>query len=125
MTSQATPFTRRVPLSERVIELLLFAAASIGVLTTVGIVAVLAFETFEFFLEVPPLDFFFGTRWSASIRPFAWGVVPLVTGTLLVAFIALVIAIPLGSSALGAMPRAAAAMSSPLRITAAAWGLTR
>lgn len=96
MTSQATPFTRRVPLSERVIEILLFAAASIGVLTTIGIVVVLAYETFEFFLEVSPLDFFFGTVWSASIRPYAWGVVPLVAGTLLVAFIALVIAIPLG-----------------------------
>lgn len=96
MTSEATPFTRRVPLSERAIEVLLFAAASIGVLTTAGIIAVLAFETFEFFLEVSPLEFFFGTTWSASIKPFAWGVVPLVAGTLLVAFIALVIAIPLG-----------------------------
>ncbi|CAN5594640.1 phosphate ABC transporter permease subunit PstC [soil metagenome] len=96
MTTQARPLDRVRPLSERVIEVLLFAAASVGVLTTIGIVGVLAFETFEFFREISPLEFFTGTVWSASIRPFAWGVLPLVTGTLLVAFIALVFAIPLG-----------------------------
>jgi phosphate transport system permease protein len=96
MSREATSFTRRVPLSERAIEFTMFVAASIGVLTTVGIIAVLAIETIQFFLEVSPFDFLFGTTWSASIRPYAWGVVPLVTGTLLVAFIALVIAVPLG-----------------------------
>lgn len=96
MTTQARPLTRERPFSERFIEVLLFAAASIGVLTTIGIVGVLAFETFEFFREISPVEFFTGTVWSASIRPFAWGVLPLVTGTLLVAFIALIFAIPLG-----------------------------
>jgi len=96
MTAQGRPLTRERPFSERIIEALLFAAASIGVLTTIGIVGVLAFETFEFFREINPVEFFTGTVWSASIRPFAWGVLPLVTGTLLVAFIALVFAIPLG-----------------------------
>ncbi|MEX2184024.1 MAG: phosphate ABC transporter permease subunit PstC, partial [Chloroflexota bacterium] len=96
MTTQVRPLTRARPFSERVIEVLLFAAASIGVLTTIGIVGVLAFETFEFFREISPVEFFTGTVWSASIRPFAWGILPLVTGTLLVAFIALVFAIPLG-----------------------------
>ncbi len=56
----------------------------------------LAFETFEFFREVRPLDFFTGTTWSASIKPQAWGVLALVSGTLLVAAIAMVIAVPLG-----------------------------
>lgn len=83
-------------MSERIIERLLFAAAALGVLTTVGIITVLAVETTEFFLQVSPLEFFTGTRWSALIRPQSWGVLALVSGTVLVALIALVIAIPLG-----------------------------
>ena len=83
-------------MSERIIEILLFLATTVGVVTTAGIVLVLAFQTLEFFLEVSPLEFFTATRWSAGIRPFAWGVLPLVSGTLLVAGIAMLIAVPLG-----------------------------
>ena len=96
MTSQPRALTRQRPWSERIIETLLFLAAAVGVVTTLGIVLVLAFETFEFFLEVSPIDFFTGTFWSASIQPRAWGVLALVSGTILVAGIALVIAVPLG-----------------------------
>lgn len=96
MTSQARPLTRRQPVTERIIEFLLFLAAALGVVTTIGIVLVLVFETFEFFREVSPVEFFTGTFWSASIQPRAWGVLALVSGTILVAGIALVIAVPLG-----------------------------
>jgi phosphate transport system permease protein len=96
MTSGAMSLTRRRPMSERIIETLLFLAAVLGVVTTGGIVLVLAFQTLEFFLQVSPLEFFTGTKWSAGIRPFAWGVLPLVSGTLLVAGIAMIIAVPLG-----------------------------
>ena len=96
MTAAPITLTHRRPLSERIIERLLFAAAALGVVTTLGIIAVLAFETFEFFLQVSPVDFFTGTRWSALIKPQSWGVLALVSGTVLVAAIALVIAIPLG-----------------------------
>ncbi len=96
MTSQARPLTRQRPVTERVIESLLFMAAALSVLTTVGIVLVLVFETIEFFWEVNPIDFFTGTFWSASIQPRAWGVLALVSGTILVAGIALIIAVPLG-----------------------------
>ena len=96
MTSGAMSLARRRPASERIIEILLFLATTVGVVTTAGIVLVLAFQTVEFFLEVSPLAFFTGTRWSAGIRPFAWGVLPLVSGTLLVAGIAMLIAVPLG-----------------------------
>ena len=96
MTSGAMSLTRRRPVSERIIEVLLLLAAALGVVTTAGIVLVLAFQTLEFFLEVSPVEFFTGTRWSAGIRPFAWGVLPLVSGTLLVAGIAMLIAVPLG-----------------------------
>jgi phosphate transport system permease protein len=81
---------------ERVIEALLFLAAALGVVTTIGIVFVLLFQTVEFFRLVSPIEFLTGTVWSASIEPFRWGIVPLVGGTLLVAVIALIVAIPLG-----------------------------
>ncbi len=96
MTSAARPLTRRRPRTERIIEVLLFLSAALGVVTTIGIVLVLAFETLEFFREVNPIAFFTGTLWSASIQPRAFGVLALVSGTILVAGIALIIAIPLG-----------------------------
>jgi phosphate transport system permease protein len=82
--------------SERAIEGLLFLAAGLGIATTVGIILVLAIQTLEFFTLVSPIEFFTGTTWSASIKPYAWGVLPLVVGTLMVAIIAMLIAIPLG-----------------------------
>jgi phosphate transport system permease protein len=96
MTSQPRPLTRERPATERIIEFLLFLAAALGVATTLGIVLVLVIETIEFFREVNPIEFFTGTFWSASIQPRAWGVLALVSGTILVAGIALIIAIPLG-----------------------------
>ena len=96
MTTHPRPLTRQRPVTERIIETLLFLAAAVGVVTTLGIVLVLAFETLEFFREVSPIEFFTGTFWSASIQPRAWGVLALVSGTILVAGIALIIAVPLG-----------------------------
>lgn len=96
MTAQTRPLARNRPVSERVIEALLFGAAALGVFTTVGIVIVLVYQSIEFFLLVSPIEFFTGTRWSALIQPNHWGVIPLINGTLIIAGIALVIAIPLG-----------------------------
>lgn len=94
--SATTTLRHRRPLSERVIERLLAVAAGLGVVTTVGIIAVLALETFEFFRVVSPVEFFTGTHWSALIKPQSWGVLALISGTVLVAAIGLAIAIPLG-----------------------------
>jgi phosphate transport system permease protein len=96
MSAAVRPLTRRRPTSERVIEALLLAAASVGVLTTIGIVIVLLLEAVEFFTLVNPIDFLTGTVWSASILPFRFGVIPLVVSTLEVALIALIVAVPLG-----------------------------
>ena len=96
MASAARPLTRERPMTERIIEILLFLSAALGVVTTIGIVLVLALETLDFFREVSPVEFFTGTFWSASIQPRAWGVLSLVSGTVLVAGIALTLAIPLG-----------------------------
>jgi phosphate transport system permease protein len=96
MTAAVTSLTHHRPLSERIIERLLFAAAALGVLTTIGIILVLAAQTFEFFLKVSPIEFFTGTHWSALIKPQSWGVLALLSGTFMVSGIAIVVAVPLG-----------------------------
>ncbi|MDQ3793231.1 MAG: phosphate ABC transporter permease subunit PstC [Actinomycetota bacterium] len=96
MTATASPLTGQRSGAERIIELLLFAAAGLGVVTTVGIVLVLVFESLGFFAQVNPVEYFTGTRWSASIKPYAFGVIPLVVSTLMVTLIALLVAVPLG-----------------------------
>ena len=96
MTAAVTSLTHRRPLSERIIERLLFAAAALGVLTTIGIILILGFETVGFFLRVSPVEFFTGTHWSALIKPQSWGVLALLSGTLLVSGIAILFAVPLG-----------------------------
>ena len=89
---------------ERIVKYVLLLAATVAVLTTVGIVLSVAFETMQFFSKVPPLDFLFGLEWSpqTAIRADqvgssgAFGIVPLVTGTLLITVIAMFIAGPIG-----------------------------
>ena len=80
---------------ERVVLVLLLAASLLAVLTTVGIIASLLFESGLFFSKVSPLEFIFGTHWSPANGSF--GAVPLFWGTLFIgAIIAMVVAIPLG-----------------------------
>jgi phosphate transport system permease protein len=96
VSASSRPLVLRRGLSERVVEALLITAASIGILTTIGIVVVLLVEAAQFFAFVSPIDFLTGTVWSASILPFKFGVIPLVVSTLEVALLALVLAVPLG-----------------------------
>lgn len=70
--------------------------ACISILTTASIVYVLFHESSEFFKHVALSDFVFGTTWSPLIEPRAYGVVPLVFGTLMISLGASAIAIPLG-----------------------------
>lgn len=81
---------------ENLIIVVLFAAALLTVVTTIGIVLSLAGETISFLSEVPISDFLFGTDWTPLFQPPSYGVLPLVVGTLQITFIGLVVAIPLG-----------------------------
>ena len=81
---------------EFAIEWALFACALLSVGTTVGIIAVLAIETFAFLREVPIADFLFGTEWTPLFANPRFGVLPLVAGTILVSSIAMIVAIPMG-----------------------------
>jgi phosphate transport system permease protein len=80
---------------ERVVLVLLLAASLLAVLTTVGIIASLLFESGIFFSKVSPIEFIFGTHWSPANGSF--GAVPLFWGTIFIgAIIAMIVAIPLG-----------------------------
>ncbi|MEM1398385.1 MAG: phosphate ABC transporter permease subunit PstC [Pseudomonadota bacterium] len=89
---------------ERVVMVFLVICATIAILTTLGIVLSLLFESLRFFSRVPFTDFLFGLQWSpqTSIRADqvgssgSFGAVPLFAGTLLISAIALLVAVPLG-----------------------------
>jgi len=82
---------------EKAILGLLIAAASIAVLTTVGIVMSMLFETWNFFGQYEATSFFFGIKWAPDFRgDSALGILPLLWGTLYISFIALLVAVPVG-----------------------------
>lgn len=83
-------------IKEGAIEMALFLCALSSVLITAGIVVVLAYESFGFFKEVPVAGFLTGTIWTPLFSEPKFGILPLVTGTLLVTTIALTVALPLG-----------------------------
>jgi phosphate transport system permease protein len=90
---------RRRRIGEDVVKGALFVCALISVATTVGIVIALFVPAFEFFQEVSIADFLTGTNWSPLFEPAHFGVLPLVSGTLLVTAIASIVAMPLGLGA--------------------------
>lgn len=83
-------------MQERIIGALLMGCGVISVLTTVGIVVVLLSQSLGFFGEVSPVEFLTGTRWSPALIPQAFGILPLINGTLLIAAGSSLIAIPIG-----------------------------
>ena len=84
------------PISGTVVKYLFFLCVLISLLTTAGILYSLLSQAIGFFFEVPLIDFLTGTRWAPILKPQAYGVLPLVCGTLLVAAIAAVVALPVG-----------------------------
>ena len=102
--TQIKPQTRARNRVEGWIYGALFVCSAIAVLTTLGIIASLAFDSFRFFQKVPVLDFLFGTQWSPQIAiradqvgsSGAFGAVPLFAGTLLIMVIAMCVAAPIG-----------------------------
>jgi phosphate transport system permease protein len=86
----------RRDLDDNVIRGVLFLAAAIGVLTTLGILASLATETIAFFRQVSFADYFGSTRWTPLFSSKQFGIWALISATLLTSAIALLIAVPLG-----------------------------
>lgn len=107
------PALRARQVVERAIMILLFSCSGLAVLTTVGIVLSLIFEAFEFFSRVSFIDFLFGTHWApqnafegagveisaaeeAARNARIFGALPVFAGTLLITFIAMIVAVPVG-----------------------------
>lgn len=83
-------------IKEKIIQSLLMLCAGISILTTFGILYVLLSEAIGFFSEVSLLEFFTDTQWTPLFSDKHYGILPLVTGTLLTAFIAIALALPIG-----------------------------
>jgi len=82
---------------EQGIKTLLIGAASIAILTTIGIIFSLIFNTIEFFRLYPASDFFFSLTWAPSFGGGSeLGILPLLWGTLYISVIALAVAVPIG-----------------------------
>ncbi len=82
---------------ERVIELALFACALVSVATTIGIVLILLLESFQFFRTVSLWRFLTDTQWTPLFADAHYGIMPLLSGTLVTSAVALTVAIPLGT----------------------------
>lgn len=82
--------------TEKLIPKILFGIAAISVFTTIGIVLTLITETIAFFKDVPFIDFFTGTELKPLGENAVFGVLPLLTGTIISTLIAMLVAIPVG-----------------------------
>jgi phosphate transport system permease protein len=82
---------------ERLIETALFLAASVSVVVTAGIVIILISESYQFFQQVPLTDFLTDTQWTPLFDDAHYGIMVLLSGTLVSSFVALAVAIPLGT----------------------------
>ena len=114
---------RRHRIGEDVVKGVLAVCALISVATTVGIVVALFVPAFEFFQEIPIVDFLTGTNWAPLFEPSSFGVLQLVAGTLLVTAIASAVAMPFGLGAAiylseYASPRARGVLKPALEILA-------
>ena len=93
-TSSLSPAQTRF--GEGLLEKLFFFCALLSVLTTVSVIGILAFETYNFFQKVPMLDFLTGTRWTPLLEPKHYGILPLISGTVLIVLGAALVALPVG-----------------------------
>jgi phosphate transport system permease protein len=99
-----SPDLRARNLVERAVLAIMIVFSSIAILTTLGIVLSVVYESLLFFRKVPLTEFVFGTEWSPQIAlrsdqvgsAGSFGVIPLMTGTLLVSAIAMLVAVPIG-----------------------------
>lgn len=83
---------------DRIVEVFLLAAGLVAVFTTLAIVAILLYESSAFFEHVPLKDFLTDTMWTPLFADAHYGILPLVAGTLTTTIVALLVAVPLGTT---------------------------
>lgn len=89
---------------ERTIQTLMVLCSTIAIFTTIGIVLSVLFEAVRFFQQIPATDFLFGLKWSPQMAirtdqvgaSGSFGIIPLLTGTLIISAIAMSVAVPIG-----------------------------
>ncbi len=81
---------------EWIIEKLFFGSSFLTVLVTVGIIVILFYEALSFFESVSLIDFFTDTEWTPLFTQKRYGILPLITATLLTSAIAIAVAVPIG-----------------------------
>jgi phosphate transport system permease protein len=89
---------------ERTMQSLMLLCSTIAIFTTIGIVLSVLFESIRFFHQIPVTDFLFGVKWSPQMAIRAdqvgasgsFGIIPLLTGTLIISAIAMLVAVPVG-----------------------------
>ena len=97
MTGRTSPRRRKSAHFEgAIVKWIFFGCATLSILTTVAILVTLIYQASSFFFEVSLWEFLTGTRWTPILKPRAYGVLPLVSGTLLVTLIAAAVALPIG-----------------------------
>lgn len=102
--SRIRPDFHAQPKVEFAVSAALRLSAIVAILTTIGIVASVLFESLRFFEKYPILDFLFGTQWSPQIalradqvgQSGAFGILPLLAGTMLIMLVAMCVAVPIG-----------------------------
>jgi len=90
-------YSHRRHLRERFIELLLLLMAFVSVAITLAIVLMLVKESLVFFQQIPVWDFLTDTQWTPLFEDAHYGILPLISGTLVSSAVALLVAIPLGT----------------------------
>jgi phosphate transport system permease protein len=86
-------------LRERAVETVLFLAALTSVATTIAILAILLYESILFFRQVPLWKFITDTQWTPLFDDKHYGILPLISGTLVTTVVALLVAVPTGTIA--------------------------
>jgi phosphate transport system permease protein len=87
---------KKVRWGEQLVHVILFLAAAVSVLTTVGIVVSLILPAIDFFREISPWEFLTGTTWTPLFLEGEFGVLPLVVGTIMISLLSALVAFPLG-----------------------------
>ena len=84
-------------IKDRAIRLILFLAATFSIVITLGIVSVLLYESVQFFSHVSLFEFFTETQWTPLFSNAKFGILPLISGTLVTSAVALALALPTGT----------------------------
>lgn len=87
---------RKSRIGEKCLSVLFFCCAVVSVITTISVIMILAVQTWGFFEQVSPAEFFFGTKWTPLFEPQSYGILPLLAGTLQIVVGSSLVAVPIG-----------------------------